>query len=93
MWQRLKLWRYNITMKWLLVMFLFPALAFASENCAVQFHGKCKDVCAPGEMAAEGAFIDCTDKEECCVEQESTKNDDRIGHENSDAVRTPRVRE
>jgi hypothetical protein len=93
MWQHLKLWRYNIAMKWLLIMVLFPALVFASENCAVQFHGKCKDECAPGEVAAEGAFIDCADKEECCVEKESPKKEDRSGHKDSGAARDTGVQE
>lgn len=53
--------------KWLLVFVLFPALAFASENCVTQYNGICRDVCTPAEEPAEGAFIDCAEKQECCV--------------------------
>lgn len=56
-----------MSMKWLLVLVLFPSLAFASENCATQYNGVCRDVCATGEEPAEGAFIDCSEKQECCV--------------------------
>jgi hypothetical protein len=54
-------------LKWLLVFVLFPTLAFASENCATQYNGVCKEVCASAEEPAEGAFIDCGEKQECCV--------------------------
>ena len=63
-------------MKWLLILVLFPALAFASENCETQFGGKCKELCAANEDAAEGAFIDCTEKEECCVERLRPQTED-----------------
>ncbi|MGC2062591.1 MAG: hypothetical protein WA610_06405 [Thermodesulfovibrionales bacterium] len=56
-----------MSLKWLLVFVLFPTLAFASENCATQYGGVCRDVCEPEEESAEGAFIDCTEKQECCV--------------------------
>ena len=66
-----------MAMKWLLVFIIFPSLVYASENCAVQFKGICRDKCTAFEVAAEGAFIDCTDKEECCVpaEKEQDKKD------------------
>jgi hypothetical protein len=54
-------------LKWLLIIVLFPTLAFASENCATQYNGVCRDVCASEEEPAEGAFIDCTEKQACCV--------------------------
>ncbi len=56
-----------MSMKWLLVFVLLPVLAAASENCATQYNGVCRDACASGEEPAEGAFIDCTEKQECCV--------------------------
>lgn len=56
-----------MSLKWLLVFVLVPSLAFASENCATQYSGVCRDVCASEEEPAEGAFIDCTEKQECCV--------------------------
>jgi plastocyanin len=60
-------------MKWLLMFILFPALAFASEDCASQLGGKCKEVCAPNETAEQGAFIDCTEQQKCCVPKEAPK--------------------
>jgi plastocyanin len=63
-------------MHWLLIVVLFPALAFASEECATQLGGKCKDVCAPHERSEQGAFIDCTEKEKCCVPNDASKTQD-----------------
>lgn len=60
-------------MKWLLVFVLFPALAFAGEDCASQLGGKCKEICAPNEVAEQGAFLDCAEKERCCVLKEAQK--------------------
>lgn len=56
-----------MSMKWLMVMLLIPALTWASEHCADQLKGTCKDSCGPGEVAEQGAFIDCTEKQHCCV--------------------------
>ncbi|MBA4371955.1 MAG: hypothetical protein C0402_03740 [Thermodesulfovibrio sp.] len=56
-----------MSLKWLLVIVLLPSLAFASENCDTQYKGVCRDICAAEEEPAEGAFIDCTEKQECCV--------------------------
>lgn len=55
-------------MRWILLflVLLIPALAFSAEYCSI-FDGKCKDVCADNEVAEQGAFMDCTDKQECCV--------------------------
>lgn len=56
--------------KWILILLLLlPPAAFGSENCATQFNGVCKDSCGQHETPAEGAFIDCTEKEECCIEK------------------------
>lgn len=64
---------YNSPMKWLLFFVLFPAVVFASEDCATQLRGKCKGVCAPNETAEQGAFIDCAEQEKCCVQKEAPK--------------------
>ncbi|MBI5100996.1 MAG: hypothetical protein HZB33_04085 [Nitrospirae bacterium] len=56
-------------MKWILAMILFPAISFGSENCVTQYHGTCRESCLHNEEVAEGAFIDCSDKEECCVKK------------------------
>lgn len=60
-------------MKWVLVLMLFPALALASEECATQLGGKCRTVCAPNEKAEQGAFLDCTEKEKCCIPAQAQK--------------------
>jgi len=61
-------------MKWLLlILILFPALAFASEDCSTQFRGKCRDVCTPDEAAEQGAFIDCAENQQCCVPKQALK--------------------
>lgn len=54
-------------MKWILVLVLFPALAFAGEECATQLGGKCRTVCAPNERVKQGTFSDCAKEESCCV--------------------------
>jgi hypothetical protein len=61
-------------MKWslLFLLLLIPALAFGGEDCSM-FDGKCKDVCAENEVAEPGAFMDCTEKQECCVPKRETK--------------------
>lgn len=45
----------------------------ASEECATQLGGKCRAVCAANEKAEQGAFLDCAEKEKCCVPNESPK--------------------
>lgn len=61
-------------MRWLWILIFIPAVAFAGENCSM-FGGKCRDVCAQNETAELGAFIDCTDRQECCVAVEMPKSD------------------
>ncbi len=63
-------------MRWLCLILLFPALAIAGEDCSM-FNGTCKDVCAVHEEAAKGAFLDCTDKQECCVKKEVVRSGDK----------------
>ena len=50
----------------LLILTLAVPLAFGSENCGMM-GGTCRDICKPDEEILEGAFIDCGDKQECCV--------------------------
>jgi plastocyanin len=57
-------------MKWLIVLFLFPTLALAGETCP-QVGGQCREVCAPDEAAETGEFLDCTDKQQCCVPKDA----------------------
>lgn len=51
---------------------LLPALAFAGEECSA-FGGKCKDACSANETAEKGAFLDCTDTQECCVPKDAER--------------------
>lgn len=46
---------------------LCPALVLASEQCVAQLGGKCRPACATGEKAEPGAFVDCGEKQACCV--------------------------
>ncbi len=59
----------------LLLLLLTASLAFGAENCSM-FDGKCKDFCAENELPEQGAFLDCTEKQECCVpnKKETKKN-------------------
>ena len=50
----------------LIAFIVIPSLAFGSENCGMM-GGQCRDVCNKDEQALEGAFIDCGEKQECCV--------------------------
>ncbi len=63
-----------IMFKWVLIMVLgLSGSVFASENCVEQYKGICRDTCPHGEIAAEGAFIDCDEKQECCVADSTSK--------------------
>jgi plastocyanin len=59
-------------MKWLMILILLPTLALAGETCP-QVGGQCKEACAPDEAAEKGEFLDCTDKQQCCVPKEVPK--------------------
>jgi plastocyanin len=59
-------------MKWLMLLILFPTLVFAGETCP-QVGGKCREACEPDEAAEKGDFIDCTDKQQCCVPNQTPK--------------------
>lgn len=63
-------------MRWLCLMLIFPAFAFAGEDCSL-VNGKCKDVCAAYEESVKGAFLDCTDKQECCVRKDGHRSEDK----------------
>ena len=62
-----------MVMRWFFILVCFPVLTFfsvpawGSENCVTQFNGTCRDTCGPTEEAADGAFIDCAEKQECCI--------------------------
>ena len=61
-------------LKWVFLMFLvLTGSVFASENCVEQYKGICRDACPKGEISAEGAFIDCGEKQECCVADATSK--------------------
>ena len=64
-------------MTWVLVLVLFPALAFASDECATQFKGKCRDVCTSGEKPAQAIF-GCSKNEKCCIKKSSAKKLKRV---------------
>ncbi|TAN43352.1 MAG: hypothetical protein EPN25_00820 [Nitrospirae bacterium] len=49
------------------LLLLMAAPAFGSEQCVGQYSGTCRDVCRADEEAADGAFVDCAEKQECCV--------------------------
>ena len=55
-----------------LILTMALPLAFGSENCGMM-NGQCKDVCNSDEEILEGAFIDCVDKQECCVPKPPSK--------------------
>lgn len=63
-------------MRWLCLMLLFPAIAFAGEDCSM-LGGTCKEVCSAQEDAAKGAFLDCSDKQECCIKKEGQSGGDK----------------
>ena len=59
-------------MKWVLLIVLFPALAFAAEECVTQFGGKCSKVCASHEKPAQ-ALLGCSENEKCCIKKTYAK--------------------
>jgi hypothetical protein len=64
-------------MKLLLIVFLvfiaIPSVSIGGENCGMM-GGQCRDTCNQDEEAIDGAFIDCTDKQECCVPKPPKKD-------------------
>lgn len=67
-------------MKLLCVMFFLaaaiPSAGLASENCAMM-NGVCRDACNADEQILEGAFIDCGDKQECCIAKPQPRTQDK----------------
>jgi hypothetical protein len=51
-------------------MLLLPTFAFAGEDCSL-VGGTCREVCSVHEEIEKGAFMDCSDKQECCVKKEA----------------------
>ena len=60
----------------LAVFIVLPSLAVGSENCGMM-GGQCRDICKPDEEILEGAFIDCGEKQECCVYKAPKKEQDK----------------
>jgi plastocyanin len=60
-------------MRWPFVLVLLPSSVLASEECAAQLGGKCRAACEPTEMSEAGAFVDCAEKEKCCVPRPAEK--------------------
>jgi len=56
----------------LFLLLLIPTLVFGAEDC-VQVGGKCKDVCAENEVVEDGTYMDCSEKQVCCVPKRETK--------------------
>ena len=54
---------------------LLPAMVYGGEECAM-VGGICRDACAADEYAEVGAFLDCTEKQECCVKKEEQPSRD-----------------
>ncbi len=57
-------------------MLLFPAFAFAGEDCSL-VGGTCREVCSADEEIVKGAFLDCLEKQECCVKKEAYRSGDK----------------
>ena len=60
------------TMRWVLLLVLFPGLVFASEQCVTQFGGKCKATCASNERSQQGASLGCAEDQKCCLPGKSS---------------------
>ena len=54
---------------------LLPAMVYGGEECSM-VGGLCRDTCATDEYAEVGAFLDCTEKQECCVKKEEQPSRD-----------------
>jgi hypothetical protein len=64
--------------KWFCMLLLLPSLAMAGEDCR-KMGGQCKDACGSQEEAVAGAFLDCTDTQECCVEKQGAPEQGKNG--------------
>jgi len=51
------------------LLLLLPAVVYGGEECSM-VGGTCRDACTADEYAEVGAFLDCTEKQECCVKKE-----------------------
>ncbi|MBI5848420.1 MAG: hypothetical protein HZB31_10830 [Nitrospirae bacterium] len=79
-------------MRWLWFVLLLPALASAGEDCSM-LNGICREVCAADETIEKGAFLDCSDKEECCVKKEGHPGrDKKVPLEGRDSDDTSRIK-
>lgn len=50
----------------LAIFIVLLSFATGGENCGIM-GGQCRNTCNPGEEILEGAFIDCGEKQDCCV--------------------------
>lgn len=62
-------------LKTVVLFLLVSSAAYAGEECA-PLGGVCREACGPHETAVVGAFLDCTDKQECCVPNSREKQMD-----------------
>lgn len=62
-------------LKSVVLLLVVSSVAHAGEEC-VPLGGVCREVCRPHETVAVGAFLDCTDKQECCVPNSREKQMD-----------------
>jgi hypothetical protein len=46
--------------------------AVAGEDCGMM-GGKCRELCKPDEEIVQGAYLDCSEKQECCVPKPEQK--------------------
>lgn len=80
-----------MVMRWFFILVFFSVFTFfsvpaqASENCVTQFNGTCRDTCGPTEEAAEGAFIDCAEKQECCIAKSVPRKADSTSGKTKDS--------
>ena len=63
-----------MSVKWIWVLLLFPALTWASEQCVEQLKGTCREICGPSEVSEAGAFTDCSESQKCCVASVAGEN-------------------
>ena len=57
----------------LMTSLLLPSRGLSGERCS-QFNGNCRNACAANEMDEEGDFLDCTEKQHCCVVRRDAKD-------------------
>lgn len=56
----------SVTLFFVLLLLLAASSGMAGEECS-SMSGKCRNACSQNEEAQIGAFMDCGEKQECCV--------------------------